>query len=68
MQNDEPVTQPVNPPARTKKTREQDAPTSDEPLDGWARAERVLANWGAYWGRAMVAAWRTVFPKREKSQ
>lgn len=62
MQNEEPVTQPVMPPARKKPGE----PTTDEPRQRTLeeRAEALAT----YWGRAWIAAWRTVFPKRENTR
>lgn len=43
-------------------TRQQ---TQDTDTDTRSPAEQWVEQVGSYWGRAMVLAWRTVFPPRE---
>ena len=56
-----------SPQASTKPAANSKAEAAgDEPTDGWARSERVLARWGAYWRRACADAWFTVFPSKKR--
>jgi hypothetical protein len=42
--------------------------TTDAPAKDRDTAEAWVERIATYWGRAAVAAWRTVFPRREDSR